>query len=187
MGRAGRRSVRKSDGPLLPATTNFPDRLYYRIGEVARICGVAPSVLRFWETQFPQLKPNKGGTGQRLYRRKELELALRIRQLVYDEGYTLAGARHALSNPAAKTDSPSQSVPAMKTAPDTLKTIRCELHHILEMLSQQSSEDPRRKTRTGVRLNSAPSLFPELTDQSACNEDGQNLLSDVEPWKTQRE
>src|ERR1019366_8872946 len=73
--------------------TTIPDRLYFKIGDVARICAVEPYVLRFWETQFPQLKPNKSGTGQRLYRRREVELALRIKQLVHHEGYTLAGAR----------------------------------------------------------------------------------------------
>src|SRR5271154_1771444 len=74
----------------------IPNRLYFRIGDVARICGVEPYVLRFWETQFPALKPNKGGTGQRLYRRREVELAVHIKQLVHHEGYTLAGARQAL-------------------------------------------------------------------------------------------
>src|SRR6516225_9380238 len=74
----------------------IPDRLYFKIGDVARLCGVEPYVLRFWETQFPQLKPNKSGTGQRLYRRREVELALEIKRLVHGEGYTISGARHAL-------------------------------------------------------------------------------------------
>src|SRR5215469_10869082 len=74
----------------------IPDRLYFKIGDVARLCGVEPYVLRFWETQFPQLKPNKGGTGQRLYRRREVELALEIKRLVHGEGYTISGARQAL-------------------------------------------------------------------------------------------
>ena len=74
----------------------IPDRLYFKIGDVARICGVETYVLRFWETQFPQLKPNKSGTGQRLYRRREVELALEIKRLVHAEGYTLAGAKQAL-------------------------------------------------------------------------------------------
>jgi DNA-binding transcriptional MerR regulator len=83
--------------------TLIPDRLYFKIGDVAVICGVAPSVLRFWESQFPQLKPNKSGTGQRLYRRRDVELALEIKRLVHDEGFTLAGARQALNaKPAAK-------------------------------------------------------------------------------------
>ncbi len=68
-----------------PPSTEIPDRLYFRIGDVAKICSVEPYVLRFWETQFPSLKPNKGGTGQRLYRRREVELALRIKQLVHNE------------------------------------------------------------------------------------------------------
>lgn len=86
------------------ANALIPDRLYFKIGDVAVILGVAPSVLRFWESQFPQLKPGKSGTGQRLYRRKDVELALEIKRLVHDEGFTLAGARQALSaKPAAKS------------------------------------------------------------------------------------
>src|ERR1039458_9784144 len=77
-------------------TPTIPDRLYFKIGDVAQICGVETYVLRFWETQFPQLKPNKSGTGQRLYRRCDVELALEIKRLVHGEGYTLSGARHAL-------------------------------------------------------------------------------------------
>ena len=71
----------------------IPDKLYFRIGDVARICEVPAYVLRFWETEFPQLKPNKGGTGQRLYRRRDVEMALRIKSLLYDQGYTIPGAR----------------------------------------------------------------------------------------------
>src|SRR6201989_2678008 len=79
-----------------PQKTEIPDKLYFRIGEVARLCEVAPYVLRFWESEFPQLKPNKGGTGQRLYRRRDVEMALRVKTLLYDEGYTIAGARQYL-------------------------------------------------------------------------------------------
>jgi len=75
------------------ATREIPDKLYFRIGEVARLCEVPAYVLRFWETEFPQLKPNKGGTGQRLFRRRDVEMALRIKTLLYDEGYTIPGAR----------------------------------------------------------------------------------------------
>ena len=82
----------------------IPDRLYFKIGDVARICGVETYVLRFWETQFPQLKPNKSGTGQRLYRRRDVELALKIKHLVHTEGYTLAGARQALEQANRRHD-----------------------------------------------------------------------------------
>jgi DNA-binding transcriptional MerR regulator len=92
------------------ANALIPDRLYFKIGDVAVILGVAPSVLRFWESQFPQLKPGKSGTGQRLYRRKDVELALEIKRLVHDEGFTLAGARQALSaKPLAKTSATPHS------------------------------------------------------------------------------
>ncbi len=74
----------------------IPDRLYFKIGDVAQLCGVETYVLRFWESQFPQLKPNKSGTGQRLYRRRDVEMALEIKRLVHSEGYTLVGARQAL-------------------------------------------------------------------------------------------
>jgi DNA-binding transcriptional MerR regulator len=80
------------------ATPTIPDRLYFKIGDVARICAVETYVLRFWESQFPQLKPNKSGTGQRLYRRRDVEMALEIKRLVHAQGYTLAGARQALGD-----------------------------------------------------------------------------------------
>lgn len=74
-------------------TAEIPDKLYFRIGDVARLCEVPAYVLRFWETEFPQLRPNKGGTGQRLYRKRDVEMALRIKSLLYDQGYTIPGAR----------------------------------------------------------------------------------------------
>src|ERR1700722_14297643 len=78
---------------VVPEPPVIPDKLYFRIGDVAALLDVPAYVLRFWETEFPQLKPNKGGTGQRLYRKKDVEMALRIKSLLYDEGYTIPGAR----------------------------------------------------------------------------------------------
>src|SRR5579871_3213857 len=101
----------------------IPDRLYFKIGDVARLCAVEPYVLRFWETQFPQLKPNKSGTGQRLYRRREVELALEIKRLVHGEGYTISGARHALESAhrrsrTAGAATPARPAPGQPTAQD---------------------------------------------------------------------
>lgn len=79
-----------------PVGSEIPDKLYFRIGEVARLCAVPAYVLRFWETEFPQLRPNKGGTGQRLFRRRDVETALRIKRLLYEDGYTIPGARQIL-------------------------------------------------------------------------------------------
>src|SRR5216684_9260711 len=74
----------------------IPDKLYFRIGEVSRLCGLPSYVLRFWETEFPQLKPSKSGTGQRMYRRIDVESVLRIKNLLYDQGFTIAGSRQQL-------------------------------------------------------------------------------------------
>src|SRR3954453_10639947 len=78
----------------------IPDRLYFRIGEVSELCQLPAYVLRFWETEFPQLKPTKSSTGQRMYRRRELEFALRIKHLLYEEGFTIPGARQHLKSEA---------------------------------------------------------------------------------------
>ena len=78
--------------------SEIPDKLYFRIGEVARLCEVPAYVLRFWESEFPQLRPNKGGTGQRLYRRRDVEMALRVKSLLKEEGYTIPGARAVLKS-----------------------------------------------------------------------------------------
>src|SRR5437764_11646905 len=74
----------------------IPNKLYFRIGEVSRLAGIKPYVLRFWETEFPAIEPKKSGTGHRLYRRKDVELVLEIKRLLYEKRYTIEGARKAL-------------------------------------------------------------------------------------------
>src|ERR1700748_3857829 len=95
-------------------TPEIPDKLYFRIGDVARLCEVPAYVLRFWETEFPQLRPNKGGTGQRLYRKRDVEMALRIKSLLYDQGYTIPGARQVFKAEAKarETSTPFEIAPA---------------------------------------------------------------------------
>lgn len=78
----------------------IPDKLYFRIGEVARLAGIKPYVLRFWETEFQNLGPKKSGTGHRLYRRKDVEMVLEIKHLLYEKRYTIEGARKFLENRA---------------------------------------------------------------------------------------
>ncbi|HON00805.1 MAG TPA: MerR family transcriptional regulator [Acidobacteriota bacterium] len=75
-------------------------KLFYKIGEVARICEVEPHVLRYWETVFPRLRPAKSRSGQRIYRNGDVELARRIRRLLYEEGYTISGANQKLREEA---------------------------------------------------------------------------------------
>jgi len=78
-------------------TTPLPAKLYFRIGEVAKLCKLEPYVLRYWETQFPQLRPEKARSGQRVYKRKDVELVQRLKTLLYEQRFTLAGARRFLA------------------------------------------------------------------------------------------
>ncbi len=80
----------------LEDAAEIPDKLYFRIGEVAALAGVPAYVLRYWQTEFPQLQPKKSGSGQRLYRRRDVELLFRIRDLLYRDRFTIAGARREL-------------------------------------------------------------------------------------------
>jgi DNA-binding transcriptional MerR regulator len=131
--------------PLAPQ--EIPDKLYFRIGEVARLAGIKPYVLRFWETEFPSLGPKKSGTGHRLYRRKEVEMVLEIKRLLYEKRFTIEGARKFLetrgkSEPvrAAKAVKPAKKVQAElfstgPAVPETfLRDLRKELREIVEML-----------------------------------------------------
>ena len=75
----------------------IPNKLFFKIGEVCELAGVEPFVLRYWETEFPSLAPQKGKTGHRVYRRKDVEMVLKIKNLLYDRGFTIAGARKQLA------------------------------------------------------------------------------------------
>ena len=135
-------SVARTDSSI-PVSADIPDKLYFRIGEVARLCDVPAYVLRFWESEFPQLKPNKGGTGQRLFRRRDVEMALRIKRLLYDEGYTIPGARHLLKVEAR------QKEPQLTLLGDEalravnhearLRNLRQDLHALLALLQAAPS------------------------------------------------
>src|SRR5205807_6727825 len=80
------------------AAASIPQKLFFKIGEVCELAGVQAHVLRYWETEFPMLAPQKNRAGQRTYRRKDVEMALRIKELLYDEGFTIAGAKRKLAN-----------------------------------------------------------------------------------------
>ncbi len=123
-------------------------RLYYRIGDVCRILGVEPHVLRYWETEFSSLAPPKNKAGQRTYRPKDIELVLTIRRLLYEEGYTIAGARKQLvrstrleagkqepAPPDAKIQKKSQPTPPPPA--QRLDQARKELENILTLLERE--------------------------------------------------
>jgi DNA-binding transcriptional MerR regulator len=109
------------------------DKLY-KIGEVCKLADLQPYVLRYWETEFPQLSPNKSGGGQRLYTRTEVDIILRIKELLYRDGFTIAGAKKKLETDLAEP----AVVPAAAAAeanPNTIDYVRRELRAILAMLS----------------------------------------------------
>ena len=122
--------------------SEIPDKLYFRIGEVARLCEVPAYVLRFWESEFPQLKPNKGGTGQRLYRRRDVEMALRVKTLLKEEGYTIPGARAVLKAEFKHKEPQLSLIPA--AAPNVnvkqLRILRRELEAIAAILSRPAGK-----------------------------------------------
>jgi DNA-binding transcriptional MerR regulator len=86
----------------LQTETSVPDKNLFRFGEVSRLTSTKPFVLRFWETEFPMLQPVKSPKGHRLYRREDIETVFVIKRLLYDEGFTIAGARRHLSDPSAE-------------------------------------------------------------------------------------
>jgi DNA-binding transcriptional MerR regulator len=122
----------------------IPEKLYFRIGEVSRLVGVAPYVLRYWETEFPALTPKKSGAGHRFYRRKDVELLLQIKQLLYEKRFTIEGARKHLgasAKPAARRErapkgvkQPAQQPDLFPPAANDWQAIRTELASILDLL-----------------------------------------------------
>ena len=153
-----------------PPGAEIPDKLYFRIGEVARLCDVPAYVLRFWESEFPQLKPHKGGTGQRLYRRRDVEAVLHIKSLLYDEGYTISGARQAIKS-EQKQKAPQLALDIDVARPvdsaQQLRKLQKEMRDLLAHLSRppirttvQSIRSPRASS-SAARASSDELFHPE--------------------------
>ena|SRR5258708_18331347 len=132
-----------AESAIMAPTQDIPDKLYFRIGEVARLAGIKPYVLRFWESEFPTLGPKKSGTGHRLYRRKDVELVLEIKRLLYEKRFTIEGARKTLETRgkpavAARPTKASKPVKTQSglfdgTSP-LIDQVRKELQEILAIL-----------------------------------------------------
>ncbi len=114
----------------------IPDKLFFRIGEVSQLVGVEPYVLRYWESEFPGLSPKKSNTGQRMFRRKDVELLLNIKDLLYEKKFTIEGARKALKAPV-KVEATPAPVKQEELFPEAnpLYAIKKELTAILKLLS----------------------------------------------------
>jgi DNA-binding transcriptional MerR regulator len=112
----------------------IPDKLYFRIGEVASLCRLPAYVLRFWETEFPQLKPVKSSTGQRMYRKRDVESVVKIKKLLYEDGFTIAGARVQLRE-ENKSERNQSALPFPVNPTLSVAHMRHELQQILQILS----------------------------------------------------
>lgn len=119
--------------------TAIPDKLFFRIGEVSQLVGVEPYVLRYWESEFPGLSPKKSNTGQRMFRRKDVELLLSIKHLLYNEKFTIEGARKALKSNKLTDEKPRVAAAGatqeeLFPSANPLPEIRRELADILKLL-----------------------------------------------------
>jgi DNA-binding transcriptional MerR regulator len=162
-----------------PSGSEIPDKLYFRIGEVSKLCDLPAYVLRFWESEFPSLKPHKGGTGQRLYRRRDVEMVLRIKNLLYDEGYTIPGARQVFKaelrhkEPQLTLDIDEAAVPpaSSKQLRKLQKELR-DLHALLSKPVTRAAVHPIRAPRhAATARHAAPGqAAPKLFDLSQNSE-----------------
>jgi len=176
-------------------TPEIPDKLYFRIGDVAKLCDVPAYVLRFWETEFPQLKPNKGGTGQRLYRKRDVEMALRVKSLLYDQGYTIPGARQvfkaefrtgpeAVSTETALEPRVVEShAPVSKLHHETqLQALRNEMNALLGMLSRPITSQaaaPSKVKAMRPRLVLEPKPVPVAVERPRLQLEQRGLFSEL--------
>jgi DNA-binding transcriptional MerR regulator len=126
----------------------IPNKLFFKIGEVCEITDTQPYVLRYWESEFPALAPAKNSSGQRIYRRRDIETVLRIKQLLYEEGFTIAGAKKRLEVELAgraETPAPAAAASGETPAPDdrghaALRQVREQLREILTLLERNDKK-----------------------------------------------
>ena len=115
------------------AETKLPDKLYYSMGDVKKITGLEPHVLRFWETEFSVLKPRKNKKGQRTYQKKDLEVISRIKELLYEKKFTIKGAIAELKK-KGKTEEKAKKESAKTPPPDDNRECLVKIHHELKAL-----------------------------------------------------
>lgn len=120
----------------MAAATPSEDGKLYKIGEVCKLAEVQPYVLRYWETEFPQLAPNKSGGGQRMYTRREIDTILRIKELLYREGFTIAGAKKKLETEGVDPAPASEAGTAAPPSRDLIGSVKKELRAILDLLEE---------------------------------------------------
>jgi DNA-binding transcriptional MerR regulator len=124
----------------------FPEKLFFRIGDVAEITGIKPHVLRYWESEFSGLHPRKNRAGQRIYERRDVELILEIKKLLYEQRYTISGARKRLARQNRRVEKESTPARARGELSEALKICRQELQALLTLLAHDN-RDPATQSR----------------------------------------
>jgi DNA-binding transcriptional MerR regulator len=116
--------------------SRFPDKLFYRIGDVSEITGIKPHILRYWEAEFSVLHPRKNDAGQRLYERRDVELVIEIKKLLYEQRYTISGAKKFLARQHKQVLKKSMPAKAPGDMSAALKICRQELRGLLALLDR---------------------------------------------------
>ncbi len=115
--------------------TYLPDKLFYRIGEASKIVGVKPHILRYWETEFPFLKPRKNKSGQRVYIKRDIESLIHVRRLLYQERYTIEGVKKKLSGLSISSDNSDIKTGETQTLSEVISHVKKRLKLILNHLT----------------------------------------------------
>jgi DNA-binding transcriptional MerR regulator len=129
---------KRVSGESLEQVSSFPQKLYYKIGEVGEITGIPSHVLRFWEKQFQQLAPNKTRSGHRLYKKRDIQVILHIKDLLYNKRYTIKGARESLSS---WREAGEQQAAVLSGSGELLGRLREGLQRILEIVDRPNPFD----------------------------------------------
>ncbi len=141
---------------MSPSSVPIPEKLFFKIGEVCELAGVQAHVLRYWESEFPMLAPQKNRAGQRVYRKRDVEMALRIKELLYEDQYTIAGAKKRLANELRGGAKPKQA--AIEQEHDELQNV------VEEALAKRSDLTQSPGTRTAAEREALRRIAAELRE-----------------------
>ena len=142
---------------------DLPPKLFFRIGEVAGLVGVEPHVLRYWEREFRSIRPTKSAKGQRVYSRKDVENLIRVRELLYRDGFTIAGAKKKLQRPS---DEPESTPPPPATSEKELEAEAAPVVSQAVVLKPKSAEPPRTREKLLALRAEVEAFLEELTPRT---------------------
>lgn len=150
-------------------STRIPEKLFFRIGEVCELIRVQPHVLRYWETEFPMLAPQKNRAGQRVYRRKDVEMVMRIRDLLYEEKFTIAGAKKKLMEEARSSAPRSKSAQVERAEPEVKieEKEAAPARSTIEMIDANQTLSPEARLAVRVLKDNLEDLLTMLNSDAS--------------------